>query len=253
MHVPLFLKKIIPESCQLPARYYRLQFQQRLDVELSVLRNRRPRCRRILDVGANIGIWTYGFSRYADKVEAFEPIADCTRMLAAYARSAGKITIHNVALSDLEGCANLYVPQMAGAGRNVGLASFTDPGGDREVVSVPIRTLDSYAFKEVDILKIDVEGHELAVLRGGAETIARERPLLLIEIEQRHLKDSDINRVFRQVLAMGYKGGFFENGVYQPLEEFSYEKNQRPFLDSIYTHGYINNFLFEPVESLARK
>jgi hypothetical protein len=53
-------------------------------------------------------------------------------------------------------------------------------------VPVQTRTLDSFALEHVDFMKIDVEGHELAVLRGASETLARHRPWLVVEAWEDH-------------------------------------------------------------------
>jgi hypothetical protein len=47
---------------------------------------------------------------------------------------------------------------------------------------VELRTIDSFAFKDVRAIKIDVEGSELAVLAGGRATILRDRPPLIVEL-----------------------------------------------------------------------
>ena len=56
-------------------------------------------------------------------------------------------------------------------------------------------------------IKIDVEGHEAAVLPGATATIDRERPRIVIEIEQRHL-DCPISDIFDQIRVHGYRGWF---------------------------------------------
>lgn len=55
-------------------------------------------------------------------------------------------------------------------------------GSARFEIAVPARRLDDYEMDAVGFIKIDVEGHELAVLRGGSETIRRCLPSMLIEI-----------------------------------------------------------------------
>ncbi|SNT36751.1 methyltransferase, FkbM family [Tropicimonas sediminicola] len=59
-----------------------------------------------------------------------------------------------------------------------------------EQVDVETRRLDSFDIRDLGFIKIDVEGHELEVLQGGKETLARETPVLLIEIEERHRPDA---------------------------------------------------------------
>ena len=59
-------------------------------------------------------------------------------------------------------------------------------GDTVETIRVPLRTLDSYNLSNIGFIKIDVEGHELDVLRGAEVTLRRDQPNLLIEIENRH-------------------------------------------------------------------
>jgi hypothetical protein len=66
--------------------------------------------------------------------------------------------------------------------------------------NVELRTLDSLNLQDVGFVKIDVEGHELDVLRGGAETIQRNRPHLLIEVRENHLTE-----IRDLLLAWGYR------------------------------------------------
>ncbi|MGO8126768.1 FkbM family methyltransferase, partial [Rhizobium ruizarguesonis] len=55
-----------------------------------------------------------------------------------------------------------------------------------EEISVPTRRLDSYQFGPLGFIKIDVEGHELKVLKGSQAILNRDHPNLLIEAEDRH-------------------------------------------------------------------
>ena len=241
-------KKFIPRSLDLPLRYFCLKITGRVDYELSILREKRPHCIRAIDIGTNIGIYTYGLAQFCEKIESFEPVSNCTKMLRAYAEKRQQITVHNLALSDRNGNATLFIPLIEGSTTlNVGLASFTDPGGSREALPIEIKRLDDYAFADVGIIKVDVEGHELLVLRGAEKTILREKPLLLVEIEQRHLKERTIEEVFNFITSLGYAGGYYQNGHYYPLAYFSYEKCQLPFLGNLYSENYVNNFIFEPI------
>jgi len=125
-----------------------------------------------------------------------------------------------------------------------GLASFREVKGEQASVEVPVCRLDNYDFHNVSFIKIDVEGHESQVIEGGYHTILREKPTILIEIEQRHLGSKSIKEVFNQIAELGYEGSFFWNNQLKPLSEFCYEKNQEPFLNEIYSDNYVNNFIF---------
>jgi FkbM family methyltransferase len=136
-----------------------------------------------IDVGANRGVFAYAFSRIADRVEAFEPNPDCAafaqRMLAARAR------VHALALGDTNGRADLVVPvSEQGEALHLGGSLGQAGGGHEETVRFPVevRTLDSYRFEDVRVVKVDVEGSELAVVEGGRQTIQRDRPALIVEL-----------------------------------------------------------------------
>src|SRR5262249_12264304 len=135
-----------------------------------------------IDVGANQGFFAFAFSKIVDQVEAFEPNPDCAafarRMLGARAR------VHEIALSSASGTAEFVVPiSPQGAARR--LAGNITPAAQHAAsqrFNVEVRTLDSYAFKQVRAIKVDVEGSELQVLEGGRETILRDRPALIVEL-----------------------------------------------------------------------
>jgi hypothetical protein len=115
--------------------------------------------------------------------------------------------------------------------------------GHTEVVRVA--TLDSFDLHGVGLIKIDVEGAELGVLEGAVETLRRFRPLLLVEIEQRHHR-APIGGVFERLRALDYDGHFLDGrGVVRPIEEFDVERHQVATLDNPARGPYINNFLFQ--------
>src|SRR5205807_6872354 len=92
-------------------------------------------------------------------------------------------------------------------------------------------------------IKIDVEGHELDVLTGAAKTVARSNPILLVEVEQRHLS-FPMEAVFEEVSHFGYKGFFVVGKRVLPLAMFSYKVHQEPFLHDVLSSDYVNNFIF---------
>ncbi len=136
-----------------------------------------------IDVGANQGFFAFAFSRSADQVEAFEPNPDyaafARRMLGTRAR------VHQVALSKENGTAEFVVPvSEEGTVLHLGgyLQQATAQHSRAMRFAVEVRTLDSYAFGDVRVIKVDVEGSEMDVLEGGRETILRDRPPLIVEL-----------------------------------------------------------------------
>ena len=89
------------------------------------------------------------------------------------------------------------------------------------------------------------------MLRGARNTIVRDRPVLIVEIEQRHLPSGNMGDVFGFIESMGYAGSFLRDGREQPLSEFDVRKDQSDRIAGLIASGdesgYINNFVFRPV------
>jgi hypothetical protein len=100
--------------------------------------------------------------------------------------------------------------------------------------------LDDLGLKDIGFIKIDVEGFESSVLAGALVTIARDRPSILIEIEEKHTK-KPIEDSLQEVVALGYRGLFIRNGALHPLSAFDPVAHHRQP-----TAGYVFNFLFLP-------
>lgn len=132
-----------------------------------------------VDVGANVGYFTKLASELVGargKVLAFEPMPAALRLLRMNTAGLSNVTVYPVALSDRTGTATFYV-------RKKGDTSSLSPDGDATPVPVTVATLDEQLAGErrIDVMKIDVEGSELDVLRGGQMTIRRHRPIVYFE------------------------------------------------------------------------
>ena len=230
----------VPDRYHVPLRYWYRFMAGRLEKELRLVKQVIFRGGVTLDIGANNGVYTYALSPLSRRVEAFEPVPACARTLEAF--RATNVRVHEVALSSSNGAGQMYVPLKGGLA-DTALASFSRPPGSFETIPVAVRRLDEYGFDHVSFIKIDVEGHELDVLRGARETIERCSPVLLIEIEQRHL-GFPIDLVFDEVGRLGYRGFFLDRGRATALSEFSFETHQEPFLQDVLSPNYVNNFIF---------
>ena len=103
--------------------------------------------------------------------------------------------------------------------------------------------LDDYEFDDVKFIKIDVEGHESAMIAGAEETLRRLRPTVLIEIEQ-CLNDRPIAELFERFESLGYSGWFRRSREWAPLSSFNIERDQLALIDRPTSVSYINNFVF---------
>jgi FkbM family methyltransferase len=236
----------LPRSWQPVASFHYYLARALLERELPVVCKYLGPGACAVDVGANEGVYTHAFGRTGARVEAFEPQSSCLAVLRAYARAHPNIRVHGTALGAHEGSATLRVPRRDSRLLS-GRASLVAEIDDGTKYPVQVRTLDSFAFPRVDVLKVDVEGYELEVLRGARETIARCRPVLLVEIEQRHLRVG-IGNAFDQITALGYRGSFVLPAEVKDISEFDVTTYQRADAADI-PHGlYVNNFVFMPTE-----
>jgi FkbM family methyltransferase len=207
-----------------------------------------------VDVGASRGVFTTRLSELVGptgRVLAFDPNPECIARLEQIAGTAGNVVVHASALSDAAGVAVLHVPVRSGV-RIDALGHLGEPAGDDEITfSVPTVTLDEVLGadnRRVRFVKCDVEGHELAVLRGASTVLESERPTLLVEIEWRHSGEA-MQETFDLLRAAGYQGEVVTPAGRRPLSEFDVERDQLAHLDAELEHGamprgYLNEFLF---------
>lgn len=231
--------KCLPEQLRYQAWCWKKYFQE-AEIRAAARIARTQPGMRCIDVGANGGVYSHFMKRAGAKVEAFEPIPVLAEDIQR--RFGGSIAVHQVALSDRNGSTELHIPIVDGQ-LQYGYASCENEWdqGQQQKIAVETRTLDSYNFKDVGLIKIDVEGYELAVLEGALETIRTSRPTLIIEAEERHRKNA-VTSIAELLKKYGYQGTFIKNGVEHPLSDFRQVHDQaKPEVK-----GYVCNFIYTP-------
>jgi FkbM family methyltransferase len=208
-----------------------------------------PRSEVSLDIGANIGDYTWHLKALSSEVWAFEP----NPALIAWLRRcfAGRnVVLRETALGERDTKAPLSIPRDA-AGREIaGQASIeNDFGRSSRSISVQVERLDSLELPKVGFMKIDVEGHELAVLRGGIGLLRRDRPTILVEIEERHRPEA-LRSTWEWLQQLGYEGFFYLRDEIHPIADFSAERDQD--LEELGGDAYVNNFIFVAREDIRR-
>lgn len=161
--------------------------------------------RAAIDIGAADGVYSWHLSRISHRCIAFEAHPLKAEQIR---RRLPQIEFHQCALSSTCGSAVLRVPVDGRALTGLGSIESENSLGECEKIeeiSVLTRTLDSFGLRDVGFIKIDVEGHELEVLKGARNTLLRERPVLLLEIEERHRRDA-VASVESFLSACGYSG-----------------------------------------------
>ncbi len=212
-----------------------------------------------VDVGANFGLFARRLARLVGRtghVYLFEPHFYHHRQLGRFGKSP-HVTYLPFALSDHTGIGVLQVPHLGGASVEsmATLEKDASPpeGFDENFqrVQVQVETFDRALAGEprpVGFVKCDVEGHELAFLRGASGRLARDHPKLLLEIEQRHQR-RDINEVFALLEQSGYDGWVLRPDGLAPRETFDVERDQLAILRALPPAApvgpdYLNTFLF---------
>ena len=241
-----FLKKIIeitlPSSKQLSLRILWYKLSNKIDKEIIFAEKILNHKRRFLDIGANVGIYSYLFSNKFKHIESFEPIKEITYRLSALNKK--NIRQHHVALSNKRGNLKFFIPIVKGI-LIPPLASLEKRLKPYEIRKISVKKLDSFKFTKVDLIKIDVEGHEYKLIKGAIKTIKTNYPLIICEIEQRHSSIS-IYKTFKLIEKLGYEGNFFKKGKLKKLSKFSYNNDQKLYLNDVENKNYINNFIFIP-------
>ena len=227
--------------------YYRLRAYKYMLFrypELRLLRYLVDRGRVSLDVGANLGLYTYFLARRSPRVYAFEPNPYPFRVLARVADR--NVTVLPVALSDRSGEVDLAVPRGPRGWSSNGAAVERDFPFRSTVVRVACRRIDDLGLAPIGFIKIDVEGHERQVLAGAQETLARDRPRLLVENEFSHVGGAAAE-VFTLLQDHGYEGFALIDGLLTPLARFSVEEHQiKPLAPGGDPGRYVRNFIFLP-------
>ena len=230
-----------------PSLYYVLRARRELkrgEAELRILPFLIDPKRICVDAGANKGVYTYWLERLSAHVHAYEPNP---KMFDVLKRGVGpKATVHHAALSDQAGSFALRIPKTArGTYSNQGGSLNHQKVGDSYgEVTVQTRRLDDEPLTNIGFLKIDVEGHEMAVLDGALATIGRDRPTLLIEMEQQHT-GRPIEGDLKRVTDLGYRMLFLHRGVLNSGERFDAKAHHTAAPSPA---DYVFNFIFIPSE-----
>jgi len=122
-----------------------------------------------VDIGGHVGFYSKAMSEHFERVVAFEPSAESYE---CFIKNCPDLICHNIALGSEEG--EVFLNIEAGNSGNTYATKGT---------GTAVRTLDSFKLKNVDLIKIDVQGFEDAVIKGATETIKRCQPIMIVELE----------------------------------------------------------------------
>ena len=188
-------------------------FQQH---NLRRLRDLVPNARIVLDIGMNIGMNTIEYATWAKKVIGFEPTPQTFDManrsielakqqtdddlkkgwypnssnLNGYAscKIIADIETNLMGLGDTEGSFKLHLKKNNAGQNHLDPTKIIKSKVIPETIDVNVKTVDSFNFSEVDIIKIDTEGFEFYVIKGAEKTILIELPVIQVEMIEAQFK-----------------------------------------------------------------
>lgn len=164
-HLPAWMKKVNDK------RDGRLLYQgSKYRAAMKFVTQRRT----AIDIGGHVGLWSWQFAKDFARVVAFEPMPEHQECFKVNTAGQNNIILHPVALGEAPGRVHI-------ATRTPGSSGDTTVSPEGKGVEVPLHTLDEFELNEVDFLKVDCEGFELFVMRGGIETLKRNKPVIIIE------------------------------------------------------------------------
>ena len=210
-----------------------------------------------IDIGANKGgyLWSLSKAVPQGKVFGFEPqpiFATYLKRVCPLARLRN-VQIEACGLSDRVGTFTLNIPGSDPTSPAASLEEAVKERGVYQSYQVKVTTLDHYfenVTGHVGAIKIDVEGHELAVLKGGIHLLSKNKPVIVCESENRHIMQGSVMDVLKFILDLGYQGWFIRQGELVPLIEFDPLVHQSQIGDQFWeSPDYCNNFIFKPLDA----
>ena len=210
----------------------------------------------LLDVGAHDGAFTRPFAALpGSRVLAFEPLPSAfARLEAALAPCPAHVTLRRAALGDAPGEFTLTVPVVQGVPQeqwaSIAKGYAQHDGVEEQRHSVSVITLDSLSLTDLTHVKLDAEGAEYEVLRGARETLTRCRPVLSVEIEERH-RPGSTHAVPAFLDGLGYEGFWQQGGEWRPMASLDRQRLPKASPNpSVFEHieDYIFVFYFLPRE-----
>jgi FkbM family methyltransferase len=173
---------------------------------LSVISVLVPKNKNMIDIGANIGIWSIVFSKVLQRdtmIYAFEPqtvLYNCLNRNMIL-NDSNTIVTYNVALSNEN--KKTFMNASYDISNNFGAFRIINTSNsDETLLEIDCNIGDEYNFKNIGFIKIDVEGHEYEVLTGLKNTILENMPMIFIEI---HSIQENCDETLNLLYTFGYK------------------------------------------------
>lgn len=200
------VKIVVPDRLDLITPYILLEQRDWFEDEIQFVRRLLKTGQKAIDIGANYGVYTLSMAKAVGptgRVWAFEPASDTACLLgeAIAANGFSQIVLERSAVSSTSGTARLSLNQNSELN-----ALMRDAPSASAGETVPIVTLDEcltrYGWRDIDLVKVDAEGEESNIIKGGEKFLAELSPLVQYEIKVGHGLHMDLAKEFA---ARGYE------------------------------------------------
>lgn len=242
--IEFFFKKFFfPEGFLLKRRLQR-SIKRNDEQEINLVKKFIKSGTDSIDVGVYRGVYSYEMSKYSEKVHSFEPNPIIFKYINKNLKKFIKnIHLYNFALSNQNKTMNLKIPiRNSNSNKEIfeeyyemGKATIHNENNFENYENFEIQTkkIDELSFdNKISFIKIDVEGHELEVIEGAINTIKRDKPVLLVEIEKQYTK-KEVAESINFINSLGYKSYFFNKKDLKSTTELN-------------NLDLFNNFIFFP-------
>ncbi len=242
--IEFLIKKLFFSERYLLKKRLRRAIKKEYEKELKIVDKFANKSKDALDIGVYRGVYSYKMSESFKNIHSFEPNPLLFPYLNKNLKKIVKnIKLYNYALSDVNGETELRLPLRSNSIFKDNIeelfqlgAATMHPNNDIskfKKVAINTRRLDDIQIdNNVGFIKIDVEGHEKNVIVGGKSLIMKDKPVMLIEIEERHTK-KPIKETINFIKEMNY-------------ECFYLNKDELIKIENNYNKVVGNNFIFLP-------
>jgi FkbM family methyltransferase len=229
------VRVVVPDSLELITPYVLREQQDFFEDELPFVRQLLQSGQNVIDIGANYGVYTLSMAHVvgaSGHVWAFEPTSITAKFLAQgiSSNSFEHVTLEQKAVSSTPGSAQLA---LQGHSELNSLIHGSTPQGDCETVTLVTLDdcMDRYHWTDIDLIKMDAEGEETNIVKGGQRFFASLSPLVQYEL-RKTAADMNFNLI-RDFVALGYDSYRLVPGL-NLLVPFDSESKPDPYLLNLF-------------------
>jgi len=239
--IEFFLKNLLFSEKFLLEKRLKRAIKKNYEKELLIINNFKDKNKDAVDVGVYRGIYSYKLSNEFKHVHSFEPNPLLFPFLKKnLTKIIRNISLYNLAASDSNGEIDLKIPS-----RNksifktnyeelykLGAATIHNENKIKEFESIKVKKAkldDILNDKIISFIKIDVEGHEKEVIDGSKEIINKNKPTLLVEIEERHT-NRPVNDTIKFINDLGYNSYYVHQGSFLSTNELENINSENNFI-----------------------